>query len=278
MKAPEVTPLDIGGLRREFPDRRIDYYPSIDSTMRVAAALEPGAVVLAEEQRAGQGRHGHTWHSEAGSGIYCSMVVAPAPVLTLALGLAAQDAILKSTGIACDLRWPNDVMIAGRKVAGILVQLSGSKAIAGIGINVNHNSFPPELAGEATSLSLERMRSPWLAGESACPTPPSHGSQSGAGASACQPSQLSQPIPREPIIAALLRAADEYLAYDTSAILRLFTQASSYAAGRRVEVQQPGGVIRGVTAGLNPEGFLVVRRDDGTDTLIIAGGVRAAGS
>ena len=97
----------------------------------------------------------------------------------------------------------------------------------------------------------------------------------GAGASACQP---CQPIPREPIIAALLRAADEYLAYDTPAILRLFTQASSYAAGRRVEVQQPGGVIRGVTAGLNPEGFLVVRRDDGTDTLIIAGGVRAAGS
>jgi BirA family biotin operon repressor/biotin-[acetyl-CoA-carboxylase] ligase len=246
-----VTPLDIGGLRREFPDRRIDYYPSIDSTMRVAAALEPGAVVLAEEQRAGLGRHGHTWHSEAGSGIYCSLVLAPAPVLTLALGLAAQDAIAKSTGIACDLRWPNDVMIADRKVAGILVQLSGAKAIAGIGINVNHESFPPELASEATSLSREKC---------------------GAGASACQP------VPREPIIAALLRAADEYLAYDTSAILRLFTQGSSYAAGRRVEVQQPGGVIRGVTAGLNPEGFLVVRRDDGTDTLIIAGGVRAAGS
>ena len=246
-----MTPLDIGGLRREFPDRRIDYYPSIDSTMRVAAALEPGAVVLAEEQRAGLGRHGHTWHSEAGSGIYCSLVLAPAPVLTLALGLAAQDAIAKSTGIACDLRWPNDVMIGDRKVAGILVQLSGAKAIAGIGINVNHESFPPELASEATSLSREKC---------------------GAGASACQP------VPREPIIAALLRAADEYLAYDTSAILRLFTQGSSYAAGRRVEVHQPGGVIRGVTAGLNPDGFLVVRQNDGTDTLIIAGGVRAARS
>jgi len=81
-----VTPLDIGGLRREFPDRRIDYYASIDSTMRVAAALEPREVVLAEEQTAGMGRHGHTWHSEAGSGIYCSLVVKPAPVLTLALG------------------------------------------------------------------------------------------------------------------------------------------------------------------------------------------------
>jgi len=242
-----MTPLDIDGLRREFPDRRIDYYVSVDSTMRAAAALEPGAVVLAEEQTAGLGRHGHTWHSEAGSGIYCSMVLAPAPVLTLALGLAAVDAIAKSTGIACDLRWPNDVMIADRKVAGILVQLSGAKAVAGIGINVNHNSFPPELNGVATSLA--EWRKP-----------------SGAH------------IPREPIIAALLHAADEYLAYDTPAILRLFTRASSFATGRRVEVQQPDGVIRGVTAGLNPEGFLVVRRDDGTDTLIIAGGVRAAGS
>ncbi|MGB9456071.1 MAG: biotin--[acetyl-CoA-carboxylase] ligase [Bryobacteraceae bacterium] len=242
-----MTLLDIGGLRREFPDRRIDYYASIDSTMRVAAALEPREVVLAEEQTAGLGRHGHTWHSEAGSGIYCSLVVKPAPVLTLALGLAVQDAIAKSTGIACDLRWPNDVMIADRKIAGILVQLSGAKAIAGIGINVNHKSFPPELAREATSLAE------W-------------GKPPGA------------PIAREPIFASLLRAADEYLGYDTPAILRLFTQASSYAAGRRVEVQQTDGVIRGVTAGLNPEGFLVVRRDDGTDTLIIAGGVRAAGS
>ncbi len=268
-----MTPLDIDGLRREFPDRRIDYYASIDSTMRVAAAMEPGAVVLAEEQTAGLGRNGHTWHSEAGSGIYCSMVLAPSPVLTLALGLAAQDAIAKSTGISCDLRWPNDVMIADRKVAGILVQSSGSKAIAGIGINVNHQSFPPELAGEATSLSREIMRARWLTGrltgESACPT---DSPVCGTGASACQL------IPREPIVVALLRAADEYLAYDKAAILRLFAQASSYAAGRRVEIDQPGRVIRGVTGGLNPDGFLVVHTDDGTDTLIIAGGVRAAGS
>jgi BirA family biotin operon repressor/biotin-[acetyl-CoA-carboxylase] ligase len=239
-----MPPLDIDGLRRAFPHRLIEHYPSLDSTMRAAAALEVGAVVLAEEQTAGLGRNGHTWHSEPGSGIYLSMVLAATPVLTLALGLAAQDAIAKSTGIACDLRWPNDVMIADRKVAGILVHASGSKAIAGIGINVNHQSFPPELADIATSLAELRQA----------------------------------PIPREPIIAALLEAADEYLAYDKPTILRLFTQASSYAAGRRVEVEEPGGPIRGVTAGLNPDGFLIVRRDDGTDTLIIAGGVRATRS
>jgi BirA family biotin operon repressor/biotin-[acetyl-CoA-carboxylase] ligase len=239
--------LDIDGLRRAFPARRIEYYASVDSTMRAAAGMEPGAVVLAEEQTAGLGRNGHTWHSEPGSGIYCSMVLGATPVLTLALGLAAQDAIAKSTGITCDLRWPNDVMIGDRKVAGILVQASGAKAIAGIGINVNHKAFPPELAGVATSLA------DW---------------SKPAGA----------PIPREPIIAALLHAAEEYLAYDKPAILQLFTQASSYATGRRVEVEQPGGAIRGVTAGLDKDGFLVVRRDDGTDTLIIAGGVRATRS
>ena len=264
-----MTPLDIDGLRRRFPDRLIEYYPSLDSTMRAAAALELGAVVLAEEQTGGLGRNGHTWHSEPGSGIYLSMVLAATPVLTLALGLAAQDAIAKSTGIACDLRWPNDVMIADRKVAGILVQASGAKAIAGIGINVNHQSFPPELADVATSLNRERMR---LTGGSACPTLPSDSLQGGTGAFACQH------ISREPIVAALLDAADEYLAYDKPTILRLFTEASSYAAGRRVEVEEPGGTIRGVTAGLNPDGFLIVRRDDGTDTLIIAGGVRATRS
>jgi BirA family biotin operon repressor/biotin-[acetyl-CoA-carboxylase] ligase len=147
-----VTPLDIGGLRREFPDRRIDYYPSIDSTMRVAAAFGTGRVgCWPKNKEPASAAHGHTWHSEAGSGIYCSLVLAPAPVLTLGAGPGGAGCHRQITGIACDLRWPNDVMIGDRKVAGILVQLSGAKAIAGIGINVNHESFPPELASEATS-------------------------------------------------------------------------------------------------------------------------------
>jgi len=146
--------MDIDRLRREFPARRIHYYPAVDSTMRAAVGLEPGSVVLAGGQTAGQGRHGRSWHSEAGSGIYCSIVLKPTPVLTLALGLATADAIARSTGMMCDLRWPNDLMLAGKKVAGILVQLADGNAIAGIGINVNHSLFPPELASQATSLRL----------------------------------------------------------------------------------------------------------------------------
>src|SRR5580704_8679758 len=129
-----MIPLDIDRLKRAFPHRAIDYHGSLESTMTAANGQPLGHVVLAEKQTAGQGRHGHTWHSPAGVGIYCSLVVPQTPLLTLALGLAAHTAIFEATGLVCDLRWPNDLMLAGRKVAGILVQTAGPNAIAGIGI------------------------------------------------------------------------------------------------------------------------------------------------
>jgi BirA family biotin operon repressor/biotin-[acetyl-CoA-carboxylase] ligase len=133
-------------------------------------------------------------------------------------------------------------MLDGKKVAGILVQLAGGATVAGIGINVNHRALPAEL--EATSLRLHAGRV----------------------------------FSREEIVLALLHSIPSFVSEDTETILRLFTHASSYAAGRRVVAHQPGGVVEGVTAGLDPAGFLIVRKDDGTDTLILAGGVRAAGS
>ena len=236
--------IDLGQLRREFPGRTIVHYPTLDSTMRAAAGLRTGAVVLADEQTAGQGRHGRVWHSEAGAGIYFSTVLKPTPVLTLALGLAAAEAIAQSTGVACDLRWPNDVMAGGKKVAGILVQLVDGAAIAGIGINVNQPSFPAELAAEATSLRMTAGRE----------------------------------IPPTDLLIVLLHAVDAFTAEPPETVLRLFARASSYAAGRRVTVELPDGAVAGTTAGLTSEGFLILRKDDGTDTLVIAGGVRAAGA
>jgi BirA family biotin operon repressor/biotin-[acetyl-CoA-carboxylase] ligase len=206
--------------------------------------MPSGSVVLAGRQTAGQGRHGHTWHSEPGNGIYCSVVLEPAPVLTLALGIATVEAIAQAYDIACDLRWPNDLMLDGKKVAGILVQLAGAHAIAGIGINVNHTQFPPDLESQATSLCIHAGR------------------------------RLSL----EKILLRLLPAVDSVVREDKDTILALFTRASSYAAGRRVVVQQSGEEICGTTAGLNQEGYLIVHGDDGTDTVIVAGGVRAAGS
>ena len=236
--------IDLTRLRQAFPERQILHFDSLDSTQRAAAGCEPGTIVLADRQLAGQGRHGHSWHSEAGAGIYCSLVLAPSPVLTLALGIATAEAIAQATGIECDLRWPNDVMLENRKAAGILVQLINGAAIAGIGINVNHTSFPGDLECEAISLRQHAGRE----------------------------------LAREDILFALFPAIDSLIAEDTETVLRLFADASTYVAGRRVTVDQPGGVITGTTAGLDPAGFLIVRQDDGTDTLILAGGVRAIGS
>jgi BirA family biotin operon repressor/biotin-[acetyl-CoA-carboxylase] ligase len=204
--------------------------------MRIAADLPLGDVVVAEEQTAGQGRHGHSWYSAPGAGLYCSIVLEPRPLLTLALGLATAHVIPAS----CDLRWPNDVMVGDLKIAGVLVHLVAGKAIAGIGINLNRTAFPPEL--EATSLKLV----------TGCDTR------------------------AEDILDSLLAAVECYTQLEPDDILRLFTRASSYAAGRRVTVNLPDGVIHGTTRGLNPEGYLMLRKDDGTDTLILAGGVRAA--
>ena len=239
-----MTPFDLDRVHREFPGRAIDYFASVDSTMRAAAGHPPGYVVVAGEQTTGQGRHGRSWHSAAGSGLYCSLVLEPRPILTLALGLATAGAIAHAAGVECDLRWPNDVMLGGKKVAGILVQLSGAIAIAGIGINLHHTAFPADLEAIATSLKTHTGNEADAAG----------------------------------ILIALLREVDRYTSESPEDILRLFTHASSYASGRRVRVDQPEGPIEGTTAGLDASGFLIVRKDDGTDTLIVAGGVRAAGS
>ncbi len=136
-------------------------------------------------------------------------------------------------------------MLGSRKVAGILVQLVDGRAIAGIGINVNQREFPGELAGEATSLRVA------------------------AG---------GRELPLTGLAIELLHAIERVVPEDKETILRLFTQSSSYAAGRRVTVALPDGAIEGTTAGLDADGFLIVRKDNGTDTLILAGGVRAARS
>lgn len=232
--------IEIDRVRRAFPGRRIDHYQTTGSTMTAAARLPLGSVVVAEQQTQGQGRYGRKWHSTPGLGIYCSVVLPLQPMLTLALGLATAEAI----GLDCDLRWPNDVLLDGKKVAGILVQLIENHAVAGIGVNVNHTSFPPDLAPIATSIRLHAGRE----------------------------------FATTDLLINLLRSVDSFLAFTPDTILRLFTRASSYAEGRRVVVHQPDGVIEGTTMGLDASGFLMVRQDDGTVTLILAGGVRAAGS
>jgi len=159
--------LDLARIRNLRPQQQIHYLPSVGSTMTEAARLlaegaPHGTLVIAEQQTAGIGRLGRSWISEPQAGLYLSVLLrlplSPAnlPIASLVLGLATAEAIHKATHVACDLRWPNDVLIGERKVAGILTHLVENFIIAGIGINVNQcrEDFPAELQGRAISLAM----------------------------------------------------------------------------------------------------------------------------
>ena len=151
--------------------KRIFHFFRTDSTNRVALELghagEPeGAVVLAEEQTAGRGRGGRAWHSERATGIYVTLLLRPklapvqAPLLTMMAGLSAHSAVQALTGLEVDLKWPNDLLVRGRKLGGILTEMHAEPGqirfvIVGIGLNVNQEKFPGELANLATSLRAE---------------------------------------------------------------------------------------------------------------------------
>jgi BirA family biotin operon repressor/biotin-[acetyl-CoA-carboxylase] ligase len=247
-------PLDIERVRRAHPGNVVHYYPTVASTMTEASALansgaHHGTVVLADEQTAGIGRLGRSWVSHAGAGIYCSVLLrlklkpGNLPIASLLLGLATAEAIQKSTQLVCDLRWPNDVLIAERKVAGILTHLTEGCIVAGIGINVNQLSFPEGLRTPATSLRIE-----------------SGGREQS----------------RESIIIHLLEEIDAFCAMLETAgpesVLRAFASASSYALHRRVVIEETGE--KGTTAGLDTNGFLLVNLDRGKLERVASGGVR----
>ena len=208
--------------------------------MTIAAENPVGSVVVAQEQTAGMGRHGHSWESQAGAGLYCSIVLEVRPVLTLALGLAAEEAIRKVTSIACDIRWPNDLMLGDKKCGGILVQVQDERAIAGIGINIGQRRFAPELACVATSLAIE----------------------------------TGLDFRADDLLAALLDTLPRLLNASQGAVIECWERASTYAAGKRVTVDLGDRTITGVTAGLNAAGFLRVRTSEGKVETVLAGGVR----
>ncbi|HVW84104.1 MAG TPA: biotin--[acetyl-CoA-carboxylase] ligase [Bryobacteraceae bacterium] len=217
---------------------------STPSTMRDAAALAAqgaphGTAVVADRQTAGIGRHGHSWHSEPDAGLYLSLILrlpAATPALTMALGLAVQQAVNDLAQVSTDLRWPNDVMLNERKLAGIMVQSESGALIAGIGVNVNHSAFPDDLKQIATSLKLE--------------TGHAHD--------------------REALLTRVIAESLRYAALPKEEVLRRFEQRSSYVRGKSVIVDER---LTGITAGLDPNGFLLLDTANGVET-VIAGGVR----
>ena len=241
--------------------RNFHHYYKIGSTnieaMESAAAGAPeGSAFVAEEQTAGRGRGAHRWESAASTGIYCSVVLRPplppseALTLSLAAGLAVHAAVQQVDAHATpDLKWPNDLLINGKKFCGILTEMNAEPTrvryiVVGIGINVNQTTFPAELQPIATSLRMA-TGSEWS---------------------------------RVELCAALLKSLDrEYRdllekpgAHES--ILRRFQDRSSMVRGRQVLVEENDGV-EGVTEGLDPRGFLQVRTAGGL-RVVLSGTVR----
>jgi BirA family biotin operon repressor/biotin-[acetyl-CoA-carboxylase] ligase len=216
-----------------------------------------GTVVIAEEQAAGRGRLGRTWHSEQAKGIYASVLLRPnispasAAMLTLVAGLAARDAVAAQTGLEPDIRWPNDLLLGGKKFAGILTEMHAQPdwiqfVVVGIGMNVNQERFPDELAQTATSLR---------------------------NANGHAHSRL------ELLVRLLLELQGYYnrfVAEGPGTIIARFGRASSYARGKRVQIHTATETFVGTTEGLEPSGLLRVRRDGGRIETIVSGDVREA--
>ena len=230
---------------------RVTESTNIDAVAAGRIGAPHGSVWVADEQTAGRGRSDHEWLSAAGQGLYVSVLlrlrIPPARLLLLPLaaGLAAAAAVRQAAGLEADLRWPNDLLIGPRKVAGILAEAASGFAVVGIGINVHQQSFPDGLATPATSLDLEAKRR----------------------------------ISRETVLAELLKALAnqaETLADATAAaeIPGRVASISSWITGRRVEVHGPQACT-GTTAGLDEHGFLRVETDAGLVT-VQTGGIRAA--
>lgn len=259
--------LDAIALNRSIRDTifadKVRIFPTIGSTntyaMEEARQGAPhGSVFVAEEQTAGRGRGAHTWRSEAHAGLYLSIVLRPrlTPAdtlwISLAAGLAVQAAVENATGLATDIRWPNDLLFRNRKCAGILTEMNSDSgtvhyAVAGIGINVNHNAFPPELNNLATSLCLES----------------------------------GHIVSRQNLLTAILVATGTELeglmqpaafCATIAEILTRMEQKSTWIRGKSVFVEEGGGYT-GITAGLDPHGFLRIQTPDGIRT-VLSGGVR----
>lgn len=230
---------------------RVFYYPSIGSTndraLELAAAGEAeGGLVLAEEQTGGRGRRARSWSSPPRAGIYASLILRPAlpapraPLFTLGAAVSVAEALREAAGLPARIKWPNDVMVGPRKIAGILGEVRGSEPqirelVMGLGINVNHapEDFPAGLRERATSVRIE----------------------SGAAA------------PRAPILARVLEGFERRYARllrgETADLLKEWESFSALGSGRRVVVEGPEGRREGSVLGVDEEGALLLADETG---------------
>ncbi len=249
---PDDLSAALLALSERRPEVRLDlrWYASVASTMDEASVLATsgaahGVVVGAGHQTTGRGRRGRVWESPAGAGLYFSLVTRPAvlanaslPLLTLAAGVAVRDGIFAALGLAPHLKWPNDVLVDGRKLAGILAEglaigTATQAVVVGVGLNLQTSSYPPEVASRATSLEGE----------------------------------LGRPVDRGAVLVEVLAALWDRLATlerSPGDILQAWRAASPSATGTRVEWDGRTGT----TAGIDDTGALLVRTAAGVERVI----------
>lgn len=258
----ELQPRRIADFPLRNLNARLLHFDTLDSTntflkdyaqtaVRKGEALVEGLCALADEQTAGRGRMGRCWHSPRVDGFYFSILLTPrlaraqVPLLTLMAAVATAEAIETVCPRPLDIKWPNDILIAQRKVAGILTE-AGFEAqqlnyvVIGIGVNLNHRHFPDELHRTATSLYLEKN------GE----------------------------VDRELFLMHLINRLDQWYGVintAAAAIIERWQQLSSFAYGKVIEVEERGQSVRARTCGLTPTGALLAQTADG-ELLTLYGG------
>jgi len=242
------------------PPFTIHHYQSIGSTNNQLKAM-PGApeftCVMADEQTAGRGRRERSWHSAPGEGLYLSILLRPEieaskiPLLSLLAAVAVAETIrgLQISNLQLDIKWPNDVLANDRKISGILIESTSipneaPRFIVGIGVNLNHQSFPPELSEIATSLQLE-----------------------------CG-NHFNVASFRNALLDRLAFWYEELRQNRARKILQRWQELSSYARGKQVVVIFDHEEIRGETIGLHESGALQLQLPSGEIRTILAGEIK----
>ncbi|MCP8968779.1 biotin--[acetyl-CoA-carboxylase] ligase [Ectobacillus ponti] len=250
-KPDKVTNNEISlGLQTEVIGRHIHYEETVDSTQKIAARLAfegapEGTVVVAEEQTAGRGRLSRIWHSPKGTGVWMSIILRPAipvqqaPQLTLLAAVSVAQAIEQVTGLSVGIKWPNDILIGGKKAVGILTELQAdpdqvNAVIIGIGVNVNQQRehFAEEILPIATSLAIE------------------------AGTA----------FPRASLMQAVFLQLEKlYKEYLTNGfgIIKLLWESYAISIGREITARTVTSTIVGTAKGITEEGVLLLEDRDG---------------
>ncbi len=285
LRAAVVRP---GGLWRAVDVTAVTGSTNADLLARAAAGEAEGAVLAAEQQEAGRGRMGRAWVAPPRAALAFSVLLRPQDVpparrswLPLLAGVAVATSVRTAAGVDAQLKWPNDVLVGGAKLGGILAEAAGDAVVVGIGLNVSTglDELPPPGPGALAATSL-RLSGAALSGAALSGAALSGAAPSGAALSGAALSSAAR-LDREALLTDLLAGFERwYRAWcqvmgdaERSGLHAAYTRLSA-TLGRRVRVERPGGQqVTGLATGLDPDGRLLVRESPDTEVAVAAGDV-----